>query len=63
MTGINVQLYKFYRLGREGYTRLCSNMMTTAAIIRKGLASFRDEVRLIQLLFLALLRVHHALQL
>mmetsp|Transcript_18069 Transcript_18069/g.36776 ORF Transcript_18069/g.36776 Transcript_18069/m.36776 type:complete len:523 (+) Transcript_18069:96-1664(+) len=36
-SGSAVQLFKFLRLGRDGYTALCESQMTIAACIRKGL--------------------------
>ena len=31
-------MYKFLRLGRDGYTKLCASQMAVAAMIRRGLA-------------------------
>jgi len=37
-SGSAVQMYKFLRLGRDGYTKLCASQMAVAAMIRRGLA-------------------------
>lgn len=42
-SGSAVQLYKFLRLGREGYTRLCESQMATASFLRSGLAQMVHE--------------------
>jgi len=36
-SGVYVQLYKFLRMGVEGYTTLMNNMMANAAFLRQGL--------------------------
>lgn len=40
-TGPYVQLYKFLRLGREGYTQKVANQMEVASVIRKALANMK----------------------
>lgn len=40
-SGVYVQLFKFYRLGMQGYATLCKNMMTNAAVVRKGLKEMK----------------------
>ena len=41
VTGVFVQLYKFIRLGKTGYTQGVDNMMAVAAYIRQCLRTFR----------------------
>jgi len=40
-SGVYVQLYKFLRLGRDGYSRLTDNMLSTAHFLRTSLAALR----------------------
>jgi len=42
-SGLFVQFFKFLRLGREGYTLLTSNQMSTAAFLRSGLSEMRHQ--------------------
>lgn len=43
-SGIYVQLYKFLRLGRAGYTQVVNNMMSVSKYLRSGLSQMvRDD--------------------
>jgi len=40
-SGVYVQLFKFLRLGLQGYSSLCNNMMSNAKFIRNGLREMK----------------------
>jgi glutamate decarboxylase len=40
-SGVYVQLYKFLRLGQQGYRSLCTNMMSNTAFVRRGIRDMK----------------------